>query len=90
MVVKKYIMRLWLLLLGYIFVAVVSITAALRVDSLFLSVLLISSAIVSLILAIFRLVSAKKTGDRIKYLEENQLSVSYDAKEKGISFKKGV
>ena len=63
-------------LLGYIFVAIVAIIAALGVRSLLMSVLLIISSIVSLILAITRIISAKKTEDRIKYLEEHHLSSS--------------
>lgn len=81
--------RILLPLIGYIFVAVVAIISALRIDDLLLLVLLVISAIVSLILAITRMITAKKTGDRIKYLEENQLSVSYDAKEEKFSFIKG-
>lgn len=87
---KERIMSIWLPLLGYIFVAVVAIIAASRIDNQVILVLLVTSAIVSLILAITRLISAKKTGERIKYLEDNQLSVSYDAKEEEFSFKKGI
>lgn len=76
-------------LIGHIFVAVVAVISALRINDLMLLVLLVISAIVSLILAITRMITAKKTRERIKYLEENQLSVSYDAKEKRFSFIKG-
>lgn len=64
---------IWLPLIGYLFVAVVAIIAALRIENLPLMILLFISAIVSLILAITRLLSAKRMGERIKYLEDNCL-----------------
>lgn len=87
---KRHIVSVWLPLIGYLFVAVVAVITALRIDSQLLLVLLITSALISLILAITRVISAKKTGERIKRLEDNQLSVSYDANEEMLSFNKGT
>lgn len=81
---------IWLPLIGYLFVAVVAIIAALRIDNLPLMILLIISAIVSLILAITRLLSAKRMGERIKYLEDNHLSLSYNKEEEKITVKMGI
>ena len=77
-------------LLGYIFVAIVAIIAALGVRSLLMSILLIISSIVSLILAITRIISAKKTEDRIKYLEEHHLSGSYDEVGETLTLEEGI
>lgn len=90
MALKRHMASLLLPLLGYIFVALSAIITAICINSQSLSVLLILSAIVSLILAITRLVSAKKTEERIKYLEKNQLSVSYNAEDETLSLKKGI
>ncbi len=68
----------WLPLVGYVFVSIVSIFAALQTKQLVLELLLVLSAVVSLILAITRLSSSKKMIARIKDLEDNQLSVGYD------------
>lgn len=83
-------MSIWLPLIGYLFVAVVAVFAALRIDNQLLMVLLIISATVSLILAITRLISAKKTGERIKYLEEHHLSIIPDEKNEGLVIKEGI
>ena len=81
---------IWLPLIGYLFVAVVAIIAALRIENLPLMILLFISAIVSLILAITRLLSAKRMGERIKYLEDNHLSLSYNKEEECINVEKGI
>ena len=81
---------IWLPLIGYVFVAVVAIIAALRIDNQLLMSLLIISATVSLILAITRLISAKKTGERIKYLEDHHLSITHDAGNEGLVIKEGI
>lgn len=81
---------IWLPLIGYLFVAVVAIIAALRIENLPLMILLFISAIVSLILAITRLLSAKRMGERIKYLEDNHLSLSYNKEEEKITVKMGI
>ena len=47
-------------------------------------------AIVSLILAITRIISAKKTEDRIKYLEEHHLSGSYDEVGETLTLEEGI
>ena len=77
-------------LLGYIFVAIVAIIAALGVRSLLMSILLIISSIVSLILAITRIISAKKTEDRIKYLESHHISLTHDAEEETMTIQEGI
>lgn len=81
---------IWLPLIGYLFVAVVAVFAALRIDNQLLMVLLIISATVSLILAITLLISAKKTGERIKYLEEHHLSIVPDEINEGLVIKEGI
>ena len=81
---------IWLPLIGYLFVAVVAIIAALRIENMPLMILLFISAIVSLILAITRLLSAKRMGERIKYLEDNHLSLSYNKEEEKITVKMGI
>ena len=68
----------WSPLIGSVFVSMVSILAALQAKNLILQLLLVLSAIVSLILAITHLSSAKKMIARIKDLEDNQLSAEYD------------
>ncbi len=68
----------WLALVGYVFFSIVSIFSALQTKQLVLELLLVLSAVVSLILAITRLSSSKKMIARIKDLEDNQLSVGYD------------
>ena len=83
-------MGMWLSLLGYLFVAVIAIIAALQVDNSLLSVLLIISAIISLILAVTRLISAKKTEERIKYLEDHHLSMNYDENKEEATLIEGI
>lgn len=73
---EKWIISL-LSLIGYILVFIVSIFAALQAKAL-VKLLLVLSAVVSLILAITRLFSFRKMIARIKDLEDNQFSVEYD------------
>lgn len=87
---KVYALGTWLPLVGYLFVAVVSIIAAFQVENETLKWLLIASAVVSLPLAIISIVSNWKTGKRIKYLEDNHLSITYDADKETLSFKEGI
>lgn len=61
-----------------------------RVEGFFMKILLILSAMVSLVLAVTRLVDSKKTAERIKRLEKNQLSVRYDESEEKLYFEKGI
>ncbi len=79
----------WLTLAGFVFIAGVSIVGAFRIEGTAWRVLLILSAIVSLVLAIARMLKNKSMAKKIKTLEENQLSVEYDANEEKLSFKKG-
>lgn len=79
----------WLTLAGFVFIAGVSIAGAFRIEGTAWRVLLILSAIVSLVLAIARMLKNKSMAKKIKTLEENQLSVEYDANEEKLSFKKG-
>ena len=79
----------WLTLVGFVFIAGASIAGAFRIEGIAWRVLLIMSAVVSLILAITRMLKNKSMAKKIKTLEENQLSVEYDANEEKLSFKKG-
>ena len=80
----------WLSLIGFLFIAGVSIAGALRIEGTTWRVLLILSAVVSLVLAIARLLKNKNMAKKIRRLEENQLSVRYDKNDKLIHFEKGV
>jgi len=80
----------WLTLAGFVFIAGVSIAGALRIEGIVWRVLLIMSSVVSLILAIARMLKNKSMAKKIKTLEENQLSVRYDEKKEAIYFEKGV
>lgn len=75
---------------GYLFVFAIAIISAISIEQPLWRVLLIVSAIVTLVLAVTRLISAKKLGKRVKYLEDNQLSMSYNKEEECLSFKKGI
>ena len=77
-------------LTGYLFVFAISIITALSIEQFLWRVLLIASAIITLVLAITRLLFAKKMGERVKYLEDNHLSLSYDKEEECIAVKKGI
>lgn len=69
----KYVVKI-LALVGYIFTTVVSLIMAIRVEGMVYKILLISAAVVTFVLAISRMVSAKKLENRIKDLEENSLT----------------
>ena len=64
----------WLPYVGYVFSTIVSIIMAFRVEGILCRVLLVISTIVSLALAISRLITTKKMEKRIKYLEDHQIS----------------
>ena len=83
-------MKNYLMLVGYIFIAGVSVIGTFRVEGFFMKILLILSAMVSLVLAVTRLVDSKRTVERIKKLEKNQLSVRYDESEEKLYFQKGI
>ena len=59
-------------LVGYVFVAVVSVIAALRMEENVIKVLLVLSALVSLVLAFSRIVSSKRMEEKIRKLEEEK------------------
>ena len=83
-------MKNCLMLVGYIFIAVASVIGTFRIEGLLMKILLILSAMVSLVLAVTRLVDSKKTADRIMRLEKNQMSVRYDESEEKLYFEKGI
>ena len=63
------------LLIGSLFVAVVSVLSACRIEDRIWQVLLIVSAFVSLFLAIIKLIDSRKTAEEIAKLKQNQLDV---------------
>lgn len=65
-------MNKWIALVGYVFVTVVSVIAALRMEENVIKVLLILSALVSLVLAVSRIVSSRRMAKRIQKLEEEK------------------
>lgn len=77
-------------LAGYVFVTVVSVISALSMEDPIGKVLLIVSALVTLVLAFSRLLSAKKMLDRIKWLEDNHPSFSYNEKEEKLTVNHGI
>ncbi len=56
---------------GYLFVFAISIISAISIEQPLWRVLLIVSALVTIVLAVTRLIFAKKLGKRVKYLEDN-------------------
>lgn len=80
----------WLSLAGFVFIACVSVAGAFRIEGTAWRVLLIMSAVVSLILAITRMMKNKRMAKKIQTLEENQLSVRYDEEKEMLCFEKGV
>ena len=80
----------WLTLTGFVFIAGVSIAGAFRMEGTAWRVLLILSAVVSLVLAIVGMLKNRHMAKKIKTLEENQLSVRYDKEKEAIYFEKGV
>ena len=82
-------MNRWLVLGGNFFVMVVSIFSAIRVEEIEMKVLLITSALVSLILAISNIWNSKKMDEKIQKLEDDQLSVSYNEEEETFYLEEG-
>ena len=80
----------WLSLAGFVFIACVSIAGSFRIEGTAWRVLLIMSAVVSLILAITRMMKNKRMAKKIQTLEENQLSVRYDEEKEMLCFEKGA
>ena len=82
-------MNRWLVLGGNFFVMVVSIVSAIRVEEIVMKVFLITSALVSLILAISNIWNSKKMDEKIQKLEDDQLSVSYNEEEETFYLEEG-
>lgn len=80
----------WLSLAGFIFITGVSVVGAFRIERTVWRVLLIMSAVVSLILAISRMQKNKRMAKKIQTLDENQLSVRSDEEREMLCFEKGV
>ena len=82
-------MNRWLVLGGNFFVMVVSIFSAIRVEEIVMKVFLITSALVSLILAISNIWISKRMDEKIQKLEDDQLSVSYNEEEETFYLEEG-
>lgn len=80
----KYIISL----LGYVFIALVSILSAMAVNSVWLRILLYTSSVISLGLAVKNVINDKKMKKEIEDLKNNQLSVSF--KGDTLVFKEGA
>ena len=72
------------------FIGGVSIAGAFRIEDTIWRVLFIISAVISLTLAITRMLKNRSIAKKIKTLEEHQLSVRYDDKKEILNFEKGV
>ena len=81
-------LKRWLPYIGYLFVSVISIIGAFRIDNLYLRILLIVSALVSLVLGVSRLNSSNSIVKRVKELEDNQHSFEVEGEVLSISNKK--
>ena len=62
----------WLVLAGSIFVAVVSLIAAFRVEGLVLKIMIILSTMVTLAIAVWRLYNSKRMNDEITKLKDGK------------------
>ena len=80
----------WLTLVAYLFVAITSIFAIFRPEGMIWIIVFVLSAIVSLILAITRLLNNKKMAERIRYLEEHHLSIETDDENEGLIIKEEI
>ena len=83
-------MKSWLTVVAYLFVAIASIIAIFRPEGKIWIIVYVLSAVVSLILAITRLLNNKKMTDRIRYLEKHHLSLEIDEENEGIIVKEGL
>ena len=72
MVENKETLKCWLLYAACTFVAIVSVVYYFRVQDIIWRVLLIVLAVISFILAIYRIWSSRKMANRIKKLEEEK------------------
>ena len=80
----------WLTVVAYLFVAITSIFAIFRPEGMIWIIVFVLSAIVSLILAITRLLNNKKMAERIRYLEEHHLSIETDDENEGLIIKEEI
>ena len=76
-------------IIGYLFVMVVSVFAATQTKAKYLTILLMVSSVISFLLAITRVYSSMKMEKRIKELEDNQISFEYDESREGLKVVKG-
>lgn len=65
-------MNKWIALVGYVFVTVVSMISAFRVEERDIMELLLLSALVSLVLAVSRIVGSKRMEEKIRKLEKEK------------------
>ena len=79
----------WFAIVAYLFVAIASIIAIFRPEGMIWIVVFVLSAVVSLILAITRMLNNKKMADRIRYLEKHHLSIETDDENEGLIIKEG-
>jgi len=66
------------LLIGYSFVSVISFLSAFMIADVVWKILLMASAVVSLLLAIIRFVDSQKTQKELAELKNNQLDVKVE------------
>lgn len=66
------------ILIGYLFIAIISVLSAFRVEEMLWRCSLIASATVSLVLAIIRLIDSRRTTEEIEELRNNQLDVKVE------------
>lgn len=86
---KQLSFKQMLTLLGYLFVFLVSIVAAIKAEGVIFKVILSLSSIISLILAIDRIMSFSQLMNRVQEIEENQLSFSVDDDEHILKVERG-
>ena len=70
-------MKYSLYILGFVFVALVSVWSALTINSPLLQILLLLSAVISLALGITAMIDSKNSNDRINELEEKSQNAVY-------------
>lgn len=69
---ESLLLSTWLVLAGSIFVAVVSLIAAFRVEGLVLKIMLILSTMVTLAIAVWRLYNSQRMNDEITKLKDGK------------------
>ena len=80
----------WLTLVAYLFVAIASIIGIFRPEGKIWIIVFVLSAVVSLILAITRMLNNKKMADRIRYLEKHHISIETDDENEDLIIKEGI